>query len=103
MSAPVGMSPVSVDVGAVVDGRDDDASSLVLDSIDHAKVSPAGGVETGQLQMQFTTHAKRAGGQPSVDALNDRRGHLLAQPRKVGRRPSAGERGFSHPGPERPV
>jgi hypothetical protein len=45
------ISSSSVDVCAVIDGPDDDATMIVVDPVDDAKVSSARGMKSGQFQM----------------------------------------------------
>jgi hypothetical protein len=71
-------SPASVNVGAMVDGRDDDATPLVVDPIDDAEVASAGCVVTGEFQAQLPADPPQVGGQTAVDELDDRIGHPTA-------------------------
>jgi hypothetical protein len=52
-------SPSPVDVRAVIDRRDSDTTSVVVDPVDDAEVASARGVEPGQFQMEPASDSLR--------------------------------------------
>ena len=60
---PASELPWSVDVGAVLDGHDVDPAVLVVDTVDHPIIAPAGAVQPVEPEPERLADPVRVGGQ----------------------------------------